>query len=195
MLNKDTLRELIKEISTVKEIQVQDIPEIDLYMDQVTTFMDNKLGGLKRDKKDKILSKTMINNYSKAGILMPSKKKRYSRQHMMLLIIIYNLKQILSINDIELLFAPLLEKNQTMTEKMLIEEIYSIYLELEKDNSFSFGDIFDYQLKSVEEYTKEFDNEDREILEWLLLVILLVNEANNYKRLAEKIIDKYFKNN
>lgn len=194
MFSKDTLQELMEEISTVKEIQVQDIPEIDLYMDQVTTFMDNKLGSLKRDKKDKILTKTMINNYSKAGILMPSKKKRYSRQHMILLIIIYKLKQILSINDIELLFAPLLEKNQKMTDKMLIEEIYSIYLEIEKDKSYTYEDILDYQLNSIKEHTGESKNEDRELLEWFLLVMLLVNEANNHKRLAEKIIDKYFKN-
>jgi hypothetical protein len=193
MFGKDTLRELLKEISTVQEIQVQDIPEIDLYMDQVTTFMDNKLGSLKRDKKDKILTKTMINNYSKAGILMPSKKKRYSREHMILLIIIYKLKQIISINDIELLFAPLLEKGQNKSDKTLIGEIYSIYLEIENDKSFSGEDIFAYQLKSIEEYTKEFDTEDREDLEWFLLVMLLVNEANNHKRLAERIIDKYFK--
>ena len=59
--------------------------------------------------KDKLLTKTMINNYAKAGILIPPRQKKYSRQHIETLLMLYNAKQILSINDISLLFSILQE--------------------------------------------------------------------------------------
>ena len=67
-------------------IEPSDIPNIDLYMDQVTTFMETKLSGYKRNDKDKILTKTMINNYTKNELLPPPEKKRYSKEHIILLI-------------------------------------------------------------------------------------------------------------
>ena len=47
-----------------------DIPNIDLYMDQVTTFMEKELASSKRHEDDKILTKTMINNYAKNNLLL-----------------------------------------------------------------------------------------------------------------------------
>ena len=75
-------------------IELNDIPNIDLYMDQVTTFMETKLSGYKRNEKDKILTKTMINNYAKARLFPPPVKKKYTKNHVMILIIIYHLKNI-----------------------------------------------------------------------------------------------------
>ena len=47
-------------------IQPEEIPSIRLYMDQVTTFIEERLAPLKRRPQDKLLTKTMINNYAKA---------------------------------------------------------------------------------------------------------------------------------
>ena len=80
------------QIRTADVIEIADIPTIDLYMDQVTTFMDKGLARYKRNETDKILTKTMINNYTKAKIFPPPVKKKYSRTHLMLLIMIYHLK-------------------------------------------------------------------------------------------------------
>ena len=57
------LKTVLDSFSEFDYIRTGDIPTIDLYMDQVTTFMDNQLSGNKRNKDDKILTKTMINNY------------------------------------------------------------------------------------------------------------------------------------
>jgi len=85
--NEDTFFKIAEDISQGRNIRIPDIPDIELYMDQVTTFIDNKLGYNKRILKDKILTKTMINNYTKSKILLPSKNKRYNRQHVILLIL------------------------------------------------------------------------------------------------------------
>ena len=76
-------------------IPAQDIPDIGLYMDHVTTFMETKLAPSKRYPDDKIMTKTMINNYTKNRLIPPSVKKKYSRDHMFFIILIYYLKTIL----------------------------------------------------------------------------------------------------
>ena len=72
------LESILESLSKIDYIHSTDIPNIDLYMDQVTTFMDNRLSSTKRYEEDKILTKTMINNYSKNNLLPPPNKKKYS---------------------------------------------------------------------------------------------------------------------
>ena len=59
---KDMLNSILESISRISYIKPEEIPEIDLYMDQVTTFMESHLSSSKRQERDKILTKTMINN-------------------------------------------------------------------------------------------------------------------------------------
>ena len=88
--NDDLLNSIRESLDRVKYISPEDIPNIDLYMDQVTTFMDSRLQSSARyPGKDKILTKTMINNYAKNDLLPPPVKKKYSREHVMLLGFIY----------------------------------------------------------------------------------------------------------
>ena len=88
----DLLNSITENLKRIDYIKPEEIPNIDLYMDQVTTFMDEHLAGTKRRDEDKILTKTMINNYSKNNLLPPSVKKKYSKDHVLLLIFIYYLK-------------------------------------------------------------------------------------------------------
>jgi DNA-binding transcriptional MerR regulator len=76
-------------------------------MDQVTTFLQENLRGLSRDPDDdKFLTKTMINNYVKNKVLIPPVRKKYGRDHILLLIFIYYLKNILSLEDIKTILDP-----------------------------------------------------------------------------------------
>ena len=103
----DILNSILESLSRIDYIHPEDIPNIDLYMDQVTTFMDTQLSSTKRYEDDKILTKTMINNYAKNNLLPPPVKKKYSKDHLLLLIFIYYFKNILSIKDIETLLKPM----------------------------------------------------------------------------------------
>ena len=124
------IRNLIESLNLSSDVKVSDIPNMDLYMEQLTGFIDENLQGLKRNETDKILTKTMINSYTKDGLLMPPEnKKKYKKQHVILLILIYHLKQILSINDIRDLLKPILKDMTTDKDDVLpIEEIYSVFL-------------------------------------------------------------------
>ena len=78
-----------------------ELPEIELYMDQVIVLMEKYLSFHKTDENTKIITNSMINNYVKLGIMPAPVKKKYSREHIAYLIIICTLKQALPISDIK----------------------------------------------------------------------------------------------
>ncbi len=190
--NRDSLFKIIGELAQGGDISIADIPDIELYMDQVTTFMDNKLRYHKRTLKDKILTKTMINNYTKSKILLPSKNKRYDRQHMILLILIYYLKQILSINDISILFTPLFKNMSSSQDDMeYLGSLYNSFLQLKEHSTSELKDILSGKLELIASKADAFPEESRETTRILLTVLMLVATASIQKSIAEKIIDDY----
>lgn len=100
-MDLNILKEKFQDLKLENQISLEEIPDIDLYMDQVIQLFENKLGDTKRSEDDKTLTKTMINNYAKGKLLMSIKNKRYSKEHIILMSMIYNLKGTLSINDIK----------------------------------------------------------------------------------------------
>ena len=123
--DKDMINSILESVSRIDYIKPEDIPNIDLYMDQVTTFMDSKLRSTARyPDEDKILTKTMINNYAKNDLLPPPLKKKYSKEHVLLLIFIYYYKGILSISDIQTLMHPITEKFFQKEGDFNLESIY-----------------------------------------------------------------------
>lgn len=195
-LNDRILEKIGDELFFNDEIKLSDIPDIELYMEQVLGFLDSKLGHLKRGEDDKVFTKTMINNYTKAGILHPPHNKKYSKEHIILLVIIYNLKNILTINDIRTIFAPVLNDiNSRADDIIALEDIYATYLELKEDEFEEFCDTFNEKFKLIKEKTSDIkDEKNQDLAEIFLTVLMLTAQANAAKRLAEKIIDNYYKN-
>lgn len=195
MLNEDNEKmfKLIEEVSNYEDIKISDIPCVDLYMDQVTTFFDEKLKNLKRDNDEKILTKTMINNYAKAKLLLPVKGKKYSKEQMVLLALIYNLKQTLSINDTGLVLAPIIKKLSSSKESQTLEEIYNTFLDINKVQMEEFNQWFKNKIELVNKKSLEIESNDEDLVQHILTVLMLTSSANMQKRMAEKIIDDYFK--
>ena len=131
--NEERLQGLFAYLNSQTHVQPEEIPNIDLYMDQVTTFMEEHLKDSKRYEEDKVLTKTMINNYAKNNLLPPPVKKKYSRDHMLMLIFIYYFKSLLSFRDIEELFRPITVKHFTSHDSSLsLEDIYREVSSLEE---------------------------------------------------------------
>jgi len=181
---KINFEELLKSIINNKEIKINDIPSIDLYMDQVTTFMDDGLNSFKRTNKDKILTKTMINNYAKDKVLFSPNKKKYSKRHIIILILIYHLKSILSISDIGKLLHSL---NFSMEDEDIFET-YEHFLNIHNEEISHFSEDMTKIMDKIKTDLKE-DNSD---IKLLLFVFVLITKASLEKRLVEKVIDEYF---
>ncbi len=81
-----------------------DFPNVDLYIDQVVCLLSNYLSDyIKNDseKDDKIITKTMINNYVKHSIIKPPINKKYNKEHIAYLFVVFILKQVYSISEIK----------------------------------------------------------------------------------------------
>lgn len=118
-----------KEIKDFHLPRWNELPNIDLYIDQVVCLLEEYLSGyIKNDneKEEKIITKTMINNYVKQDIIKPPVNKKYNKEHMASLFVIFILKQVYSINDIKKLIGLAMETSP-------IEQAYNRFCsELEK---------------------------------------------------------------
>jgi len=186
---KDMLNSILSNISRIEYVRPDSIPNIDLYMDQVTTFMEEQLSSTKRYEEDKVLTKTMINNYAKNNLLPPPVKKKYSREHVIALIFIYYFKNILSIKDIETLLAPITEKYFDDGGKSDMTSIYEEICRLEKSR------IDALQKDVARSYHRAMDSfadvpeDEQDYLQFFSFICSLSFDVYVKKLLIEKLID------
>lgn len=187
-MEKEQIISLIEELSLEKNIKLDEIPEIDLYMDQVIQLFESKYNDAKRNEDDKVLTKTMINNYAKGKLLMPIKNKKYSKDHLILMSLIYNLKGSLSISDIKSSLNHIVKEFEDGSEYPL-RGIYNAYLEQCEEDLESFKKGVYNKDESVKEKVK--NDKDKDFEEKFLLLCSMINMSNMYRRMGEKIIDKF----
>jgi len=181
-------KEIINKLSLETNISLQEIPEIDLYMDQVIQLFDHTFKDKKRDDDEKVLTKTMINNYAKGKLLIPIKNKKYSKKHLILISLIYQLKGALSINDIK---ATLDGINAKLTkENFELEKFYASFLAIQQGNALDFEQEFHKRAEDVHNEVAKMEDDDSEQLEKILLITSLVNISNSYRKAAELLIDE-----
>ena len=187
----DILNSILDSLDHVDYIRPEEIPNIDLYMDQVTTFMDEHFSSTKRYTEDKILTKTMINNYTKNNLLPPSVKKKYSREHMLLLILIYYFKNILSIKDIETVLEPLREKYFSTDSALQLSDIYREVCEMEKSRIEPMkASVREAYGKSQSSFENVPDGEEKDKLQLFTFICSLSFEKKKKKMMIEKIVDE-----
>ena len=190
--NQEFVNSLLQRLAKLNYIKPGDVPNIDLYMDQVTTFMDEHLSDVKRYEDDKILTKTMINNYTKNDLLPPPVKKKYSKEHIYVLTFIYYLKNILSISDIQKLLNPLTDKFFNKEELPDLEYIYSEIYNMEKAQIASLSkDVVERTQVAKEAFLDVENEEDKDFLQLFSLVGLLSFDVYMKKNMIESLIDDY----
>lgn len=188
---KSGLKELIARWIKLDYIRPEDIPNIELYMDQVTTFMDQQLANTKRHPDDKTLTKTMINNYTKNDLLPPPIRKKYSKQHLFLLIYIYYYKSCLSINDIQKILAPMIDRFCRDTDSTDMENIYNTIFHAEMKQFTGILENVDSMHNLSKSLFEDYSGDDREYLDNFAFLALLSYDIYIKKKLMEHIIDSY----
>jgi hypothetical protein len=196
--NKEIIEDLMTRVDGYSFIHIGDIPDIDLYMDQVTSFLDDRLKCSMRSPDEKALTKTMINNYAKNRLLPAPEKKKYSREHMLLLICIFYFKNILSLSDIETLFGPMTSEYFSADPsgaKPKLEEIYETILRLNEKNMKDMkSDIKDKYSKAAAEIKGINCSEDsRNYLVLFSFICELAMDAYLKKQMIEQIADEIMK--
>ncbi len=188
----DLLNSIMESLSRIQYIKSADIPNIDLYMDQVTTFMESKLKNTSRNPEaDKILTKTMINNYAKNDLLPPPVKKKYGKEHVLMLIFIYYYKSILSINDIQTLLKPISDRYFQSGEGLNLSDVYEEIFGLEKSQVESMKKDILEKFEISRETFKDAPSEDQEFLQLFSFIGLLSFDVYVKKLLIEKMVDTF----
>ena len=191
-----------KILAGFKVTRVDEIPAIDLYMDQVLTFLGERLRRTARKSDaDKLLTKTMVNNYVKNKVMIPPVKKKYGRDHILLLMVIYYMKSFLSIDDIRSIVGPVSDKYAQPTTK-------SAEQQAGKRHRYSMSDVytelFGYVSRNVERFPEEVEKildetdnafmsapeEDREMLRRFNVICQLSADIYLRKLLIEKLLDE-----
>lgn len=190
--NKEYFQILMERAASQKYIHPEDIPGIELYMDQVTTFMEQHLENAKRHEDDKILTKTMINNYAKNDLLPPPVKKKYSREHMLMLIFIYYYKNLLSIGDIQTLMQPLCERYFNATEGLNLTDIYNeVFSMARPEKELLFTEAKAAMDKASHTFLDaDVSPEEREKLQQFAFISLLSFDVYMKKQMIEFLIDE-----
>lgn len=184
---EDIIR-IIKEQDLDSHIDIEDLPDIDLYMDQVIQIFENKFAHTKRYEDEKILTKTMINNYAKGKLFYPIKNKRYSKTHVLLISLIYELKGSLSINDIKAVLKGINDK--IINEDFDLIPLYNSIQELSTQNSEEFIEDVEGRFKAAKNEVEKLADKDAEYLEKVLLICSLTNMSQLFRKTAERLVDQ-----
>ncbi|MFC3041355.1 DUF1836 domain-containing protein [Virgibacillus xinjiangensis] len=183
----DNHKELINRLHLDSRLKLEDIPDLDLYMDQVIQLFENKFSASKRREDEKVLTKTMINNYAKGKLFFPVENKKYSKEHLIMISLIYQMKGALSISDVQLTLERL---NQKITgEEFDIKPVYESVLKLSKANAARMNNLMADHLQEVDTEVEQLNDPEKDYLEKLLLIETFTEMSNLYRKSAEKLVD------
>ena len=182
----DLLNSILASLSRIDYVKSSDIPNIDLYMDQVTSFMEKQLKSTKRNGEDKILTKTMINNYAKSRLIPAPEKKKYSKDHILILSLVLFFKNVLSISDVTSIMTPIIDdyyKNDEHSLEQLVKD-FIVYIQQE-DKSIPIIKEFE----NIESVFKDLDEDSKEKYETLTMIATLSYDMFIRKIIIERLID------
>lgn len=154
--------------------------------------MDEHLAACKRMDDDKILTKTMINNYTKNDFLPPPVKKKYSKEHMYLLIFLYYFKNVLSITDIQKIFRPLTDMfYDSRSRDINLEDIYRMIFNMERIQTDNLTKDVLRRLKASQDLFPDVkDEKEADFLSRFAFICLLSFDAYLKKQIVERMIDE-----
>lgn len=184
------IEEVFKRYTDGSYIKASMLPDLDLYVDQITTFLTRHLAKTIRFEDDKIMTKTMINNYTKNHLLPPPDKKKYSRDHILLMVFIYYFKNFLPISDIKTILGPLTDKYFHKDADLNLETIYTTLFS--KEDTFV-QEVLENVMKQFHMSADLFPDApkaDQASLREFTFICMLSLDIYLKKQLIEAILDK-----
>ncbi|MGI6731818.1 MAG: DUF1836 domain-containing protein [Anaerovoracaceae bacterium] len=193
MRYEEYLKLKIEELAAEGFIPLERFPDLDIYMDQAAAFMNEELKIYKKKKNDQVITKTMIGNYVKHKMLPRPENKKYTRDHMVLLTIIYYLKGSFQMGEIEKLMKPLISNyNSEFDDKINLMSIYEGLSTLQETELQSLLSDTKEDIKTIKHHLSEAELSDDDMVELFMLIVNLAIKADAQKYLAQKLLQEYF---
>ncbi|MBO4990902.1 MAG: DUF1836 domain-containing protein [Firmicutes bacterium] len=170
-----------------------DFPDMELYMDQAAMFMNKKLAIYQKSDDEPVMTKAMISNYVKHDMLPKPNKKKYSRDHLAMLTLIFYLKGVLQVQDIENLMKPLIDNYNSEFEEQFdflklyggIENLYSVQRDKAAEEVYQ-------DIDHIKKILSKYENADDDATELFMLICLLSMRADAQRYIVQKLMDEYF---
>ncbi len=179
-MNREELYRIAADAVNDEELRGADIPAIDLYVDQIINLVSDKLKSGSERYHDRQLTKTMINNYSKDGLITPVKGKKYNKEQITQILTVYSLKHSLSIGEIKRLLDGSYAKEGFDGDSLI--RLYDRYMEVKDENRAYAKEIMDQLM-----VRDGLDVEDDE--GFMLLVCSMLSLSVFLRHTAQAMID------
>lgn len=188
-LDKDVEKKLDEILTKATFLDLKDVPDIGLYMDQVLTLLEDKLTFLKSEDGEKALTKTMINNYSKNKLLPSPDKKKYKKNHIILLALIYYYKSLISIGEIKSLTGPLIEGYFEGDASITLSQIYETVCKHASKVAADTKSDVEKKIKEAKETFNELEEDEAKKLRLYSLISALSYDVFIKKHLIDELIE------
>lgn len=170
---KKTLEDWLNELNNFSFKKYEELPDIDLYMDQVVNFLEKQIKIFATSSLDKQITSSMINNYVKGEVVAAPIAKKYNKEHLASIEEVITLKQVLSIAEVKQIL------NTRYTGEAEKGEIFNAFNDLQTEKISSI-------VSEAFKHLNDVDENDTKALIDLALDFSL--SATAYINIAKKIL-------
>ena len=182
-MNREELVNIAADATNDAELKSKEIPAIDLYVDQIINLVASKLSEASERYSGRQLTKTMINNYSKDGIITPVKGKKYNKEQILQMLTVYTLKGTLSIGEIKRLILGAYEAEGFDGDSL--RELYDRHLDIKNDSRA-------YAIEALDGIVERNSLDVENDVDYISTVCALVALSAQLKHIAQAMIDARF---
>ncbi len=179
-MDKHKFDSMINEALSDADLESSEIPSIDLYVDQIVNLVSEKIRQGSPLFYDRHLTKTMINNYSKDGVIAPVRGKKYTKEQIVQILLIYSLKNTLSINEIKRVLTG--AYSTTGFDADVLTALYDYYLKIKKENR------EDCRV-SIETFIRDNGLDVADEIDYITLLFSVVSLSTFFKNIAHVLVD------
>jgi uncharacterized protein YeeX (DUF496 family) len=192
MRYEEFVKNTVDEYVSGGKINGNEFPEMEIYMDQAETFLNRGLKIYRKNDKDKVITKTMIGNYVKHNMLPRPVNKKYSKDHLILLTLIFYLKGTFQMEEIEKIVKPLIDNyNSEFDDKIDLAALYDGILEVQAAEQEALAQSVNQMIEESKYRLRETELSDDDMLELFMLIVNLSMKADAQKFLAHKLLREY----
>lgn len=172
-----------------------EMPEVELYMDQVVSLLNKELAVYKEKEQD-VFTKSMVSNYVKHKVLPKPENKKYNKEHMVILNMIFQLKSIFQMDEMKILFKSFVENHESILEEQYdMEGLYDSLLRSRDKEILQMTNHIHEDIEYVKAVMEEMGTSDDDAHEIMGVILILAIQSNAYRLMARKLLNEYFIDN
>ena len=167
------------------------IPDIDLYIDQMVSCLNEELALYAKDGEGPV-TKGIVSNYTKHRMIPGPEGKRYTKDHCVYMLLVYYLKSCFSMDQVQRLMKPLLANyNSAWDDRVDMQAYYKEILSAVRESEESVLPQMQARIAKIKKFLADRGSDD-DVSELILLITTLIMRSNEERYLAEKLLDEYF---